>query len=195
MVIALPSAFELLGALLNIHVSKQSPRPATICLPAHTSLACNLAPSFDVTPANQPLSTPQYRQWLPRAETLSPPDCLQKFAQVADTIPYRHDDDVDVDQRTQCPPPQCTQTQLGLGKALFPLLLSRQHVYVLTPQLRLSPLFKYLRMYFAKKTFAFALTWLLATTRAADLSYNGLAVTPQMGWVRQLAPTTGSPAD
>jgi hypothetical protein len=29
-----------------------------------------------------------------------------------------------------------------------------------------------------------ALTWLAAITYAVDLSYNGLAITPQMGWVR-----------
>lgn len=29
-----------------------------------------------------------------------------------------------------------------------------------------------------------ALTWLAAIAHATDLSYNGLAITPQMGWVR-----------
>jgi hypothetical protein len=41
-------------------------------------------------------------------------------------------------------------------------------------------------MYSSKRLLASALTWLLATTQAADLSYNGLAITPQMGWVSQV---------
>jgi hypothetical protein len=50
-------------------------------------------------------------------------------------------------------------------------------------------------MYSSSKVLAFALTWLLATTQAADLSFNGLAITPQMGWVRQVSPTTSTRAD
>jgi hypothetical protein len=30
------------------------------------------------------------------------------------------------------------------------------------------------------------LTWLAAIAHAVDLSYNGLAITPQMGWVRTI---------
>jgi hypothetical protein len=50
-------------------------------------------------------------------------------------------------------------------------------------------------MYSSKKLVAFTLTWILAMTQAADLSYNGLAITPQMGWVRQLSPSTRPFAD
>jgi hypothetical protein len=40
-------------------------------------------------------------------------------------------------------------------------------------------------MRFSRKALGLALAWLLAATQAADLSYNGLAITPQMGWVHQ----------
>jgi hypothetical protein len=30
------------------------------------------------------------------------------------------------------------------------------------------------------------LTWLVAIAYTVDLSYNGLAITPQMGWVRTI---------
>jgi hypothetical protein len=92
--------------------------------------------------------------------------------------------DDDVDRQTQCPPSHITPIRHELEKAPSLCLFALKRYLSVRCKVNLSLSSKYSMMHLSNAFVTLALTWLAAITHAADLSYNGLAITPQMGWVR-----------